>query len=310
MKTQTILGSGGVIGNELARSLKNYCEEIRLVSRNPHKVNPTDQVFAADLTRQEETMKGVQGSQVVYLTVGLPYKTETWAKNWPVIMSNVINACKEHSAKLVFFDNVYMYGKVDGWMTEETPINPCSKKGEVRARIAEQLLDEVGKGNIDALIARSADFYGPNAINTMVASLVFDKLKNGKKASWLLNAKVKHSMTYTPDAGKATALLGNTPDAYNQVWHLPTDKNALTGEEFIQLAAEKFGVEPRYTVLSKFMIQMAGLFNSTIKESIEMLYQLEFEYLFDSSKFEQRFFPATTYQIGIETTCKDWGIKD
>ncbi len=297
---QTILGSGGVIGKELAKSLKNYNTEIRLVSRNPKKVHPTDDIFSADLTNQQETRNAVKNSQIAYLTVGLHYKTEIWMKSWPVIMSNVINACKEHSTKLVFFDNVYMYGKVDGWMTEETSINPCSKKGEVRTQIAEQLMDEVKKGNIQALIARSADFYGPNAVNTMVSPMVFEKLKNGKKANWILNDKAKHSMTYTPDAGKATALLGNTVDAYNQVWHLPTDRNALTGEEFIKLIAEKYGVNPKYSVLNKFMITIAGLFNSLAKESMEMLYQLEYEYLFDSSKFEKQFFPATTYEKGIE----------
>ena len=81
-------------------------------------------------------MNAVKGSQIAYLTVGLPYKTAIWQQSWPVIMSNLINACKEHSTKLVFFDNVYLYGRVDGWMTEETPINPCSKKVEVRAQIA------------------------------------------------------------------------------------------------------------------------------------------------------------------------------
>ena len=51
-------------------------------------------------------------------------------------MSNSIEACKRAGAKLIFFDNVYMYGKAGGPMTEETPFNPCSKKGEIRAKIA------------------------------------------------------------------------------------------------------------------------------------------------------------------------------
>ena len=305
MSRHTILGSGGVIGHELAKNLKSYTgTDIRLVSRNPKKVNPTDEIVSANLINKQETMNALKGSQVAYLIVGLQYKTKIWQKSWPVIMSNVVNSCKEHSTKLVFFDNVYSYGKVDGWMTEETPANPCSKKGEVRAKIAEQLMNEVKKGNIEAMITRSADFYGPNAINTMVLPMVFEKLKNGKKANWVLNEKVRHSMTFTPDAGRATALLGNTNEAYNQVWHLPTDKNALTGEEFIKLVAKKFGVEPKYSVLNKFMINMAGLFNSIAKESLEMLYQLEYEYLFDSSKFEKQFSPATTYEKGIEEIVK------
>jgi nucleoside-diphosphate-sugar epimerase len=297
---QTILGSGGIIGTELAKNLTQYTDKIRLVSRSPKQVNPTDETMAADLINAEQVNEAVKGSQVVYLTVGLPYKLSEWEKYWPMIMSNVINACKEHNAKLVFFDNVYMYGKVDSWMTEETPMNPCSKKGEIRAKIAQQLLDEVNKGDLTALIARSADFYGPNATTTFVHSMVFEKLKNGKKANWLVNDKVKHSHTYTPDAGKATALLGNTDSAYNQIWHLPTDKNVLTGQQFIDKVAEVYHVKPKYAVMSKWMMKIAGWFNPLAKESIEMLYQNEYDYLFDSTKFEKAFFKATSYQKGIE----------
>lgn len=112
-------------------------------------------------------------------------------------------------------------------------------------------------------------------------------------------------MTFTPDAGKATALLGNTNTAYNQIWHLPTDKNALTGKEFIEIAAKEFGVKPDYVVLKKWMIQLVGTFVPVVKESIEMLYQNEYDYLFDSSKFEKAFnFVPTSYKDGIAATVK------
>jgi nucleoside-diphosphate-sugar epimerase len=107
---QTILGSGGAIGNELAKALKNYTTEIRLVSRTPKKVNDTDNLFTADLTDRNAVFSAVQGSEIVYLTVGLEYKTKVWQTSWPPLMKNVIDACIEHKSKLVFFDNVYMIG--------------------------------------------------------------------------------------------------------------------------------------------------------------------------------------------------------
>ena len=302
---QTILGANGAIGVELAKSLPQYTDRIRLVSRSPRKVNTNDELLSADLTIQEQTLKAVQGSEIAYLTAGLKYDINVWRSQWPVIMSNVVEACKRHNTKLVFFDNVYMYGKVDGWMTEETPVHPTSKKGEVRAVIAEMLMNEVKKGNLHALIARSADFYGHDANTSVSGMLVFENLKKGKKAQWLVNAQMKHSQTYVPDAGKATALLGNSPEAYNQVWHLPTDRNVLTGKEFIEKVAKELGVEPRYSILSKWMLQMAGLFNVTIRESIEMLYQSTSDYLFDSSKFGKAFsFKTTTYDEGIRETVR------
>jgi nucleoside-diphosphate-sugar epimerase len=303
---QTILGANGVIARELAKTLPQYTNEIRLVSRIPKKINKSDLVLSADLTNYEQTLKAVENSEIVYLTVGLDYDIKTWQFKWPLIMQNVINACKKYNAKLVFFDNVYMYGKVDGIMTENTPINPCSKKGEVRAKIAGMILDEVKQGNIQAIIARAADFYGPKTATSFVNALVFDNLKKGKKAQWMANVNKVHSFTYTPDAGKATAILGNTAFAFNQVWHLPTQANPLTGKEIINLVAKSYGVKPNYMILGKMILRFAGLFNSIARESIEMLYQYEADYRFDSSKFEKAFnFNPVSYSDGIKYTASE-----
>jgi len=105
---QTILGSSGIIGTEVAKALyKSYTTDIRLVSRNPKNVHPTDQLFRADLLDRDQVRHAVKGSEVVYLTAGIQYNAKIWAEKWPVIMQNVIEACKEQKAKLVFFDNVY-----------------------------------------------------------------------------------------------------------------------------------------------------------------------------------------------------------
>ncbi len=304
---QTILGANGVIANNLAKNLPQFTNDIRLVSRHPKKVNSTDKLFEADLLDAKQTSKAIEGSDVVYLTVGIPYRTSLWRAQWPVIMRNVIDGCKRHDVKLVFFSNVYPYGLVDGWMTEDTPFNPCSRKGEVRAQIEETLLDEMKNGNIKAQIARAADFYGPHTPLSYLKVMVFDNFAKGKKAQWFLTDKIKHSFTYTPDAGKATALLGNTDSAFNQVWHLPTDKNTPTGKEFIEMSAKAFGVAPNYMILKKWMIQMAGIFSSDIKESAEMLYQSENDYFFDSSKFEKSFdFKPISYQDGLAEVAKSY----
>jgi nucleoside-diphosphate-sugar epimerase len=302
---QTILGAGGIISTEIAKNLPQYTKKIRLVSRAPQKVNPTDDIMAADLLNGEQVMSAVQGSEVVYLTAGLKYNIKTWQTQWPIIMENVMDACIKYNAKLVFFDNVYAYGRVNGWMTEETPMNPSSEKGEVRKKLDEMIMAEVKSEQLKAIIARAADFYGPKTPLSFVNVMVFDNFKKGNKAQWMINDKVRHSLTYTPDAGKATAILGNTASAYNQVWHLPTDRNVLTGKEFIENVGKEFGLKPRYMVLPRWLIQMVGLFNGNIRESVEMLYQNDSDYLFDSSKFEKAFsFKPTPYSQGIRETVK------
>ena len=302
---QTILGSTGTIGKGLAKSLTEYTNKIRLVSRNPIKINESDELFPADLLDRDQVFKAVENSEVVYLTAGLQYKIEVWRTQWPVVMKNVIDACETQKARLVFFDNVYSYGFVNKWMNEETPLKPTSKKGEVRKQLNEMLLNEIEGGKLEAMILRAADFYGPDTPFSVFNIMVLENCKKGKKAQWLIDDKKKHSFIYTPDAVKAMALLGNTKSAFNQVWVLPTDKNALTGKELIETSAKAFGVKPGHMVLSKWMVKALGFVIPELKESYEMLYQYENDYLVDSSKFDKAFdFKTTSYEDGIIETIK------
>jgi nucleoside-diphosphate-sugar epimerase len=297
---RTILGAGGAIGTELLSQLAERARPVRLASRHPKPTAGADQVVSVDLANLDQTINAVAGSQVAYLLVGLKYDLRVWRELWPRIMNNAIEACKRANAKLIFFDNVYMYGKVAAPMTEQTPFNPCSMKGEIRAQIATTLLSEITKGNLTALIARSADFYGPRVRTGIANRLVFDKFAAGAKASWLVNDAVRHSWTFAPDAGKSLAMLAESDSAWNQTWHVPTAPNPPTGKAFIEIGAKVFGVEPKYRVLSRPLIKIAGFFNSDIRESYEMLYQYESEYLFDSTKFSTAFnFAPTAYEEGI-----------
>lgn len=287
---QTILGGGGSIGADLAHDLANYTDKVRIVSRNPKKVNESDELMPADLTKREEVFKAVEGSEVTYVTIGFEYNIKVWRQKWPSFMQNVIEACKQYRSKLVFFDNIYMYDKdYLGNMTEETPVNPGSKKGKVRAEVAKMITDEFGKGRLKALIARSADFYGPANNNSVLIVTVFTNLKMGKPANWFARTDRIHNYTYTPDAAKATALLGNTPDAFDQVWHLPTDNVKLTGRQWIELIAKELHTKPRYMVIRTWMLGIMGLFMPVMKELKEMIYQYDRDYFFNSSKFEKKF---------------------
>lgn len=303
MPIHTILGAGGVIANGLAKELIDHKESVRLVSRHPAPL-PGAETFPADITDAKQALLAIQGSDIVYLCIGLKYDFSVWRQQWPKIMTNTIEACKETRAKLIFFDNVYMYGRVDGPMTEDSPYDPCSRKGDLRARIATQLMSEVRKGNIIASIARAADFYGPAAVKTGVPNLlVFDRLIRGKKAQWLVNAGVPHSFTYTGDAVKALYLLAKDENSWNQAWHLPTAANPLTGAEMIGYAARSLDKMANYMLLPKWMIRLGGLFDKTTAELREMSYQYEFEYRFDSSKFEKAYnFQPVSYQEGIKAT--------
>ncbi len=298
-----ILGAGGSIGKVLLKELTENKETVKLVSRNIKEVTGAE-ILKADITDSEETMNAVEENSVVYLLAGLPYNTSIWQQQWPKIMKNVVEACRAKNSKLIFFDNIYLYGKVEGKIKEDSPVNPCSKKGEVRAGIIEIINAGIKDKSLNAIIARAADFYGPYSERGSIPFiLMIDKLAKGKRAQILANAGTKHSYTYTCDCGKALYLLAKNDAAVNQVWHLPTANPALTSREFIEIIAQELNGKPGYTVLRKWMLKLTGIFNSQIKEIYEMLYQNEFDYIFDSTKFEEFFsFKPTTYKQGISET--------
>ena len=296
----TILGAGGPVANALTHELMNANETIRLVSRKPVNINGKNITWQkADLLNYDEVLSAAEGSAIIYLVSGLVYDKDIWKVQWLVIMKNVINVTKATGARLIFFDNVYMYGLVNGPMTEETPYKPSSVKGSIRAGIANMLMDEVKAGNINATIARAPDFYGTDSTNSVFDMMLLSKYAAGQSAQWIGDANKKHSFIYMPDAGKAVFLLGQNPDSGNQVWHLPTAP-AITGKQLINMAANIYQVKPKYMGIPKFMLWLIGLFQKVVMGTVEMYYQYDHDYVFDSSKFEKAFnFKPTTYEKGI-----------
>ena len=308
---QTILGGGGPIGLDLARILADYTDKVRIVSRNPKPVMPANEIYAANLLDADEVVGSVAGSDIAYLTIGLPYQASVWESQWPVVMRNAIEACRASGTKLVFFDNIYMYDRDHlSPMDEDTPVRPTTRKGVVRAKIADMLMEAVQKGEIAGLIARCADFYGPGRQkNSVLTQTVFERLAAGKSAQWLLSLDHIHSFTYTPDASLATAMLGNTADAYGEVWHLPTASQPPTGREWIDMIAAELDAKPRIQVATRFLMSIVGLFSPSLREVKEMAYQYDRDYDFRSDKFNQRFdFSPTQYIDGIKAiVAADYG---
>lgn len=302
----TIIGAGGDVGKLLAKELSLSNKEVRLVSRNPKQVNRIDKLFSADMLDRKAMKAALANTEVAYLVAGLPYKTKIWEEEWMASMRSVVDACKLHGTKLVFFDNVYMYNPshLDN-LTEETPIKPVSRKGMVRAKIAQYFLDQISIGNIDGMVVRSADFYGPSAKNSVFNSLVIDKLNDGKAAQWLYTVDKIHNFTYLPDAAKAMAFLVDQKDSWNQIWHLPTSNEKLTVKEIIALTAKLIDKPNKVSTLSPSFINFLGLFISNLRELKEMSYQLKENYFFNSEKIASHYgLTATPYTEAIMACLK------
>ena len=308
----TILGANGIIGEELAKELRaNYTNEIKLVGRNPQKVHPDDVLCTADLFNIEDVHKALENTEIAYMTVGLPYTSEVWLRDWVRVMENVIEGCKKQNCKLVYFDNTYMYPQDTAIQKEDTPMSSSGKKGTGKKLAAELLLKAMANKEIEALICRAPEFSGPGKTKGFTNALVFEALKNGKKPKVFLSDKVLRTLIYTPDASRGMAVLANTPDAYGQTWHLPCDDNRLTYKQFMAEVSSQLGREVKYTVLSPFVLKILSLFHPMIKETKELFPRYQIDNIFDSSKFKTRFpdFEVTSYQEGIRSILEDYEIK-
>jgi nucleoside-diphosphate-sugar epimerase len=307
--THVILGATGQIGTELAKWLhKDHGNRIRLVSRSPSRVNDADELFSADLLDANQALRAVEGATIVYLTAGLPMDTQRWVEQWPILMNNVMNACKTHGAKLVFFDNTYMYPQTDATQTEETAFQPHGEKGRVRAQIASTLSAAMRQNEIEALICRAPEFYGPGKTQSITNTTIIEKLKAGKVPMVFLRNDTKRTLIYTPDASRAMALLGNTADAFGQTWHLPCDDNRPTYCQFVELAAHEFATAPQHRIVKTWQLRLFGLINPQVRDASELLPRYRQDNIFSSEKFKARFpaFKVTRIPEGLATIATEW----
>ncbi|MBF4567265.1 NAD-dependent epimerase/dehydratase family protein [Plantibacter sp. VKM Ac-2880] len=282
--THVILGGNGVIGRETAQALLATGVSVGSVGRRASTVPGVTSVIA-DLLDRDAVRTALDGADVAYLTAGLPYSAALWEQRWPRIVENVIEAAVATGTHLVSLDNVYAYGAVDGPMTEGTPLAPVSRKGRVRARAAAALAAAVAERGLVSTVGRSADFFGPGASTSVFNSFGIDPIAAGRPGTWLYDADLPHSLTYTPDVGRGLAILGTDTAARGRLWHLPTGP-ALTGRDYLRLAG---GHDGPIKIMGAAMMRIGSLFNAGARETREMSYQYTAPYRFDSSAFELAF---------------------
>lgn len=297
---QVVLGAGP-LGLAVARHLAARGERVRAVSRSGRVDLPEDvEVLAANVAEVVDVKRACQGAAVVYHCANPPYAK--WPELHPPLMESIIEGAAAARAKLVFGDNLYAYGPVDGSLTETLPSHATGPNGRTRARIAEALLRAHAAGRVRATIGRGSDFFGPHAHLSTVGDRVFSRAIEGKPAQVLGNADVPHTVTYIVDFARALVTLGEREEALGQVWHVP-NAETVTMRQFVQLVFEAAGKPPRLRAAPRWGIALAALFNPTLRAVKEQLYQSERPWVVDSTKFEQAFgWSATPWSDAVSAT--------
>jgi nucleoside-diphosphate-sugar epimerase len=284
-----VLGATGGAGGALVRELAGGGHRVRAVSRGPAPELPEDvEQLAADVADPAQTRAACRGATVVYHCVQPPY--QRWAVEFPTLTQSIADAAAGAGARLVYADNLYAYGPVDGPLAEDLPAQPTTNKGRIRALMAERLLAAHRSGTLQVAIARSSDYYGPGGANSVVGDILFGAAAAGERARWLGRLDVSHSLNYLPDVARALAILGARPEALGEVWHLPAAE-PVTGQGFVELIAAALRGPVKVTATSRLALRLAGVFDPRARESVELLYQWERPFVLDASKFQRAFGP-------------------
>jgi nucleoside-diphosphate-sugar epimerase len=285
-KLHVVLGAGP-LGLAVARHLAARGDRVRAVVRGGRADLPEGaEVVGADLNSEADARRACEGAAVVYHCANPPYAR--WADLHPPLMDAVIEGAAAAGARLVFGDNLYAYGAVDGPLTEELPYLARGPNGQARAQTAETLLRAHGSGRIRATIGRASDFFGPHVHMSSVGDRVFAQAIKGKAAQVLGDPDVPHTVTYIEDFGRALVTLAEHDEALGEVWHVP-NAETVTMRRFVQMVFESAGHPARLRAAPRLGIAMAALFNPTMRAVKEQLYQSERPWVVDSTKFQRAF---------------------
>lgn len=295
-----VLGGSGAIGTAVIKALQEKGKSVRAVERKK-QVKGVETVFA-DLLNLQDCQKSIKGATHVYLCVGLPYSSKIWLKDWPRLMQVVIEACSLEDAKLIFLDNIYMYGPapLQVPITEEHPQDTTTKKGIARKKTANLLIEAIESKKIKALIGRSADFYGPNAVNSNLYIKFIENILKNQNPQFLGKKGFKHTFSYSLDNGRALVELALDESAYGEVWHLPVGK-PITIDEVVEIINKILNSNFKVSYLPRPLLNLISLMIPIIKEAKEMIYQFDSEYLLSDRKFFNKFpnFKVTEYETGL-----------
>jgi nucleoside-diphosphate-sugar epimerase len=281
-----ILGTGQM-GMAVMRELCARGRRVRMVNRSGKaNVLPDVEVTQADVTDPGAARLAGQGASVIYNCLNAPYTD--WPQKLPAMMRGAIECAVASGAKLVCADNLYMYGKVSGALTENLPYAATTRKGRVRAEIAAMPLEAHASGQVRATIGRASDFYGPGVLDSTAGERIFAHALAGKPADVLGDPDMPHTYTFIDDFATGLVTLGERDEALGRVWHIPSAPT-LTTRQFVELVYKEIGAAPKLRVASRWLISALGLFTPIMRELKEMLYEFEEPFVVDHSRFEQAF---------------------
>jgi nucleoside-diphosphate-sugar epimerase len=306
-----VLFGAGQVGRPLAQLLLNAGKRVRVAKRSPGGVPADAEVVHGDAADAAFCAQAAQGATTVYHCLGLPYDAKIWSELVPSQLDNLIAATGRAGARLVVLDNVYMLGRPGGRpLDEDTPLNPCSRKGEIRARAAERLFGAHRRGEVRATTGRASDFYGPLGTRTHLGDYFWPRALAGKTARVLVSPDAIHTYHYLPDVAAGLFALGCAEaDVEGRPWMLPCTPPE-TMRDLVTRFSIKLGRQIRLAGVPAWAVKAVGLFVPLLREISEMLYQWDEPFVINDRRFRERFRQEPTDPNEAAATTVAWAQRN
>jgi nucleoside-diphosphate-sugar epimerase len=282
-----VFGATGAIGRAVVTELVRAGGYVRAVSRSGQAPDGAQGVVA-DASDRAQAARAAAGASVIYHCASPPYTR--WPELFPELTGSILGAAESSGGKLVFADNLYAYGRVDGPLREDLPAAARGRKGRTRAEMAAQLLAAHRDGRARVVIGRACDYYGPHGTGSTAGETVFGRILTGKKPQWTGRLDQPHTFHFLPDIARGLLVLADRRDADGQVWHLPA-AGPLSAQQFFDMIATAAGqpVPCHASVASPALLAAAGVFSPLLREMRETTYQFRAPFVIDASKFQAAF---------------------
>jgi nucleoside-diphosphate-sugar epimerase len=291
MGKHVIVGAGQV-GRHLAELLPAQGHEVTVVSRSGAGPENVARI-AADAADRDRLIEITGGADALYNVAAPPYTR--WPQDWPPLAAALLATAEATGAVLVTSSNLYIYGRVEGPMTEDLPAAPVGHKGRVRTTIWSDALAAHEAGRARVTEVRSADYFGPGAGDqTPVGSRFVPLLLAGKRVMWLGDPAAPHSWTYLPDVARALAVTGTDGRAWGRAWNVPTNPPLSAQALAERLSALAGAPAPRISRMPRWVMNAIGVVSPLVRELRETRYQFDKPFVVDSSDFESTFGIAPT----------------
>jgi len=299
-----VLGSGQV-GTLVVDELLARGRRVRLVRRGPAGVPRSGLEWASgDLSDRAFAEEATRGAAVVYDCTSPPY--DAWTTLLLPLARGAMHGAAKAGARLVALDNLYMYGKTSGPISESSAIAPCSRKGEVRAQLAEERRLRHARGDVRIATGRASDFFGPGVVRqTTFGDRFYRRIFAGKAAECFGDPDAPHALSYTPDVAHALVTLADHDEAFGSVWHLPTNP-AESMRRVTERLGSALGLSIGVARVPRFVLRAMGLFAPVVREVAEMAYQWEAPYLLDDSRFRAAFSETPTPFDSVVAATAAW----